>query len=139
MKKNKLLFEQTVIETLCKLCPLESDYHKCKGYPETSTWCDELVALRALPPAEPLRETCWGCNCPKIEEAEKSRWIPADEPVPNKEVLCCDKYGNIMIGFVYESYASETGFHSVSEESFMYDVTAWMPLPEPYKKTEVSE
>ena len=29
------------------------DYHKCDGYPETSTWCEELVALRALPSAQP--------------------------------------------------------------------------------------
>lgn len=28
-----------------------------------------------LPTAKPPLETCWGCNCPKMEEPKKGRWI----------------------------------------------------------------
>ena len=51
---------RAAIEAICKACSMEGDYHKCDGYPETSTWCDELVALRALPSAQPeLPENWW--------------------------------------------------------------------------------
>ena len=48
---------RAAIDAICKACSIVGDYHKCDGYPETSTWCDELVALRALPSAEPDRYT----------------------------------------------------------------------------------
>jgi hypothetical protein len=41
---------------------MEEDYHKCDGYPETSTWCDELVVLRALPSAQPEIIRCKDCR-----------------------------------------------------------------------------
>lgn len=46
---------QAAIDAICKACSMteDFDYHKCYGYPETSTLCDELVALRALPSAQP--------------------------------------------------------------------------------------
>lgn len=47
---------QAAIEAICKVCSMEGDYHKCDGYSETSTWCDELVALRAVPSAQPIRK-----------------------------------------------------------------------------------
>lgn len=28
-----------------------------------------------LPSVKPKPETCWGCNCPKMEEPKKGRWI----------------------------------------------------------------
>ena len=49
---DDLISRQAAIEAICKAWSLEGDYHKCDGYPETSTWCDELVALRALPSAD---------------------------------------------------------------------------------------
>lgn len=48
-----LIERQDAIDAICKACSMEEDYHKCDGYPETSTWCDELVALRALPSVQP--------------------------------------------------------------------------------------
>ena len=50
---SDLISRQAAIDAICKACSMEEDYHKCDGYPETSTWCDELVALRALPSAQP--------------------------------------------------------------------------------------
>ena len=58
---SDLISRQAAIDAICKACSMEGDYHKCDGYPETSTWCDELVALRALPSAQSER-TCVNCG-----------------------------------------------------------------------------
>lgn len=50
---SDLIDRQAAIDAICKVCFIEEDYHNCNGYSETSTWCDELVALRALPSAQP--------------------------------------------------------------------------------------
>lgn len=74
--------------------------------------------IEALPPAQP-------------------EWIPCSERLPGKDesfyVLCCDKYGEIMIGNVFECYDGETPYSAESEHEYMYDCVAWMPLPEPWK------
>ncbi len=65
-----LIERQAAIEAICKACSMEGDYHKCDGYPEASTWCDYLVALRALPSVPPEIIRCKDCrywgdpNCP---------------------------------------------------------------------------
>ena len=51
-----LINRQQAIDAICKACSLTSDYHKCDGYPEESTWCEELVALRALSSVQPERK-----------------------------------------------------------------------------------
>lgn len=53
---NDDISRQAAIEAICKACSMEGDYHKCDGYPETSIWCDYLVALRALPSVQPERK-----------------------------------------------------------------------------------
>ena len=53
---------QAAIDALCKACSIEGDYHKCDGYPETSTWCDYLVSLRALPSAQTEIIKCEDCR-----------------------------------------------------------------------------
>ena len=53
VSKKDVIYRQDAIDVICQACSMEEDYHKCDGYPETSTWCDELVALRALPSIEP--------------------------------------------------------------------------------------
>ena len=66
------------------------------------------------------------------------RWIPCSERLPGKDesfyVLCCDKYGEIMIGNVFECYDGETPYSAESEHEYMYDCVAWMPLPTPYRE-----
>ena len=56
MSDRKIIYLDDAIEAICKACSMEEDYHRCDGYPETSTWCDSLVALRALPSAQPERK-----------------------------------------------------------------------------------
>lgn len=53
---SDLIERQAAIEAICKACLITEDYHKCDGFPETSTWCEELVALRALPSAQPEQQ-----------------------------------------------------------------------------------
>ena len=50
---NDCISRQAAIDTACKSCNITRDYHKCDGYSEGSLWCDEVVALRALPSAQP--------------------------------------------------------------------------------------
>ena len=47
------IYRQAAIDTLCVSCNMESDYRKCTGYAEDSTWCEEVTALRTLPSAQP--------------------------------------------------------------------------------------
>lgn len=66
---------------------------------------------------------------PKVGE-----WIPCcEDSLPDEEVLCCDRYGEQMIGMVFEDEASDSGFSAESNECYMYDCVAWMSLPERYK------
>ena len=53
VQNEDLILRKAAIDAICNACSMVEDYHKCDGYPETSTWCDELVALRALPSAQP--------------------------------------------------------------------------------------
>ena len=53
---RKTIYLEDAIDAICKACSMETDYHKCDGYQEDSTWCDYLVALRDLPSAQP--ESC---------------------------------------------------------------------------------
>lgn len=62
-------------------------------------------------------------------------WIPCNETVniPNYEVLCCDKYGEELIGWL--SY-SDDQWLCESEGSMMYDPIAWREKPEPWRGEE---
>lgn len=55
--ERKIIYLDDAIDAVCKACSMAEDYHKCDGYPETSIWCDELVALRALSSAQPDFDT----------------------------------------------------------------------------------
>lgn len=60
-------------------------------------------------------------------------WIPCNnENLPDKNVLCCNKYGEQMIGYVFYDETSSTGFSAENEHCYMQECVAWMPLPEPY-------
>lgn len=64
-------------------------------------------------------------------QSRDNGWIPCNpEKMPEKEVMCCDKYGELLIGWLSNT---NLGYVCESEECTMYDVVAWMEKPEPYK------
>lgn len=71
-----------------------------------------------------------------IEALKAQQWIPCSERLPEGDVLCCDIHKNLMIGYVFVSECSNTGYNADSEQEYMCDCIAWMPLPEPYKEEE---
>lgn len=71
-----------------------------------------------------------------FEEMEQNDgWIPCSEKLPEEygEYLCCDTYGNFIIGYPSESNTSNTGFVVETEHEYCYDIIAWQPLPAPYQ------
>jgi len=60
------------------------------------------------------------------------QWIPCSETVdiPDHEIMACDKYGEIMLGYlVYE----DDQWICESDGCEMVDPIAWREKPEPYK------
>lgn len=86
--------------------------------------CDDVAALKALPSAQP-----------------EQRWIPCNTALPKdeEEVIASihDNSGDYAYDYTTSGwYAAAGEFWVVDNEANMC-VTAWMPLPEPYR--EVSE
>ena len=69
---------------------------------------------------------------------KEGEWILVSERLPKEyvDVLCCNAYTEIMIGEILKDKASNTGFSADGDGGFIFDVVAWMPLPEPYKGEE---
>ena len=64
-------------------------------------------------------------------------WIPCSERLPEEyTVLCCDKYGEIIVGHPYFDEVSDTNYSAESDNEMMYNCVAWQPLPSPYTKGE---
>lgn len=91
---------------------------------------------------------CEGLMCDKCEEQAKATldewrkelnnngWISVEEQEPDKEVLCCDECGHMLVGYIYKDEYSNTGYNAESDNESMTDVVAWMPLPTPYHAKE---
>ena len=60
------------------------------------------------PSAKPPPETCWGCNCPKMEETKKGRWN-----VEHGVFMHDDIYGDIY-------RCSVCGYRERNPEGFIY-------------------
>ena len=70
------------------------------------------------------------------QEAEKCNngWISCSEQLPEEySVLCCDKYGEMIVGHPYFDEVSNTNYSAESDNEMMYNCIAWKPLPEPYQ------
>lgn len=65
-------------------------------------------------------------------EKSAQQWIPCSETVdiPEHEVLCCDKYGEELIGWLS---CEDDQWVCESEAEIMYDTVAWMEKPKPWK------
>ena len=71
-----------------------------------------------------------------IVEALQDDWIPLsdDSVVPDCEVMCQDRYGNMMFG--YASVDKYGIWMCEDDNTIMDDVVAWRPLPAPYKESD---
>ena len=59
-------------------------------------------------------------------------WINCNlETLPDKEVLCCDQCGEMILGYIFEDETSETGFSAENDHEYMYNCVKWMEKPKP--------
>lgn len=59
-------------------------------------------------------------------------WTPCDKDnLPDKEVLCCDQCGEMILGYVSEDKTSDTGFCAENDNVYMYNCVKWMEKPKP--------
>ena len=73
----------------------------------------------------------------KLADMERSAedcgggWIKCESgKLPDKEVICCDVCGEIIIGYIHETYESEqTGFSAENSHEYMYNCVKWMEKP----------
>ena len=67
----------------------------------------------------------------------KGGWIPCSERLPEEygEYLCCDKYGEYIIGYPTARVSSDD-YYVETEYEIMNDCIAWQPI-QPYKKGSV--
>lgn len=63
------------------------------------------------------------------------QWIPCSETedLPEHEVLCCDKYGEELIGWLS---CEDDQWLCESDGEMMYDPIAWREKPEPWREEE---
>ncbi len=68
---------------------------------------------------------------------QQPQWIPVSERLPeeHKEVLTCGLGGYIEIQSFEDSYGGYWE-NQKGDWSDLDEITAWMPLPEPYKESE---
>lgn len=74
----------------------------------------------------------------KLADMERSAedcgggWIKCDKDnLPDKEVLCCDQCGEMILGYVSEDEESRTGFCAENDNVCMYNCVKWMEKPKP--------
>lgn len=61
-------------------------------------------------------------------------WIPCEKELPKEyTALCCNKFGEMIIGHPFFDESSGTNYSAESEHEYMYECIAWQPLPEPYQ------
>lgn len=63
------------------------------------------------------------CMTLQLVEGPKAEWIPISEGVPIKDTKVLATFMNGIVGTAY-----------YSDDSYVDDLVAWMPLPEPYKE-----
>lgn len=95
-------------------------------------YMDQCIALTAdMVKGVKFDSVCFDEN--GLAFKREQRWIPCSGTIdiPHHEVLCCDMYGEELIGWL--SYVDDRWFCE-SDGEIMYDPVAWREKPEPYRK-----
>ena len=59
-------------------------------------------------------------------------WISIQDRAPEGECIAYSaKWFEMIIGYIYKSRVSDTGYEAENEHETLRDVTHWMPKPEP--------
>lgn len=95
------------------------------------TYSKVIDRIKALPSAKPRTG-----NCSEFPTG----WIPCSERLPSGDdvVLTYDRWDEMGTCWYEEEY----GHWKTAEENIIIDradIIAWMPLPKPYKESEVEE
>lgn len=71
----------------------------------------------------------------EVAEEYNGCWIPCSVRLPEEyTVLCCDNYGEMIVGHPYFDDVSNTNYSAESDNEMMYNCVAWQHLPEQYKQ-----
>ena len=70
-----------------------------------------------------------------ISALKECEWIPCSETIdiPDYEVMACDKYGNVIIGYLHNGIFDKELWICESDSELMNDAIAWRNLPKTYK------
>ena len=129
--KEDLISRKAAIDAECEVCqiaPKKERGHNCTYYVHG---CKEIECLRALPSAQPEVLAC-GEGELSAQPERTGRWIPCSERLPDsKEYVLVTDYGETNMG---RRFCDRWWLDCCGDK--LKDVTAWMPLPEPYREEE---
>ncbi len=116
-----MLSEQ--VKEMREIAKTFSEWEYNRFYDVISNAADTIEALSAKLAEE---------NMERSDRYYGGGWIACDKDnLPDKEVLCCDKYGEMILGYIAEDEGSETGFCAENDNEYMYDCVKWMEKPKP--------
>lgn len=127
-------FEEPKFDISCGECPY---MEKCYEVQETITnektdLCSETMRAIAKEIVQEVAE-----EFATDTNVGTNGWIACSDLLPEEyTVLCCDKYGEMIVGHPYFDEVSKTNYSSESDNEMMYNCIAWQPLPEPYKESD---
>lgn len=100
---------------------------------------DELLR-QAADTIEALSAKLAAANMNRSERYYSGGWIPVEERLPEEDdrVILCTKHGIVKEGEYTGRYgcAMRKGFFAEDCFEDIWHVSAWMPLPEPYRPSD---
>ena len=117
MPNNDYILRSDALKAVCENCSMQGD----EGQPCTSR-CEDYALVLKIPAAD-------------VEP--KRRWIPVTERLPKHltSVIVHRKDGGIFIWEYFDTSPTDECWIDDSANVYLfYDVTHWMPLPEPPKE-----
>lgn len=89
------------------------------------------MLLQAADTIEALSAKLAAANMERSDRYCGGGWISCEDRLSDKEVLCCDQCGEMILGYIAEDEGSETGFSAENDSEYMYNCVKWMEKPKP--------